>query len=66
MAAKRKAKEPDDQDAKLDEVIYAVQDLFILQALVAGIKVDDVRKILKIGKNRVSAISKYIETSKRR
>jgi hypothetical protein len=45
---------------KLDTLIRVTQDLFILQALTAGAKVDDVRKALKIDKLRVSGISKSL------
>ncbi|TAK87228.1 MAG: hypothetical protein EPO20_05340 [Betaproteobacteria bacterium] len=45
---------------RLDTLIRITQDLFILQALVAGAKVDDVRKALKINKWRVVNISKSL------
>jgi hypothetical protein len=51
---------------KLDGVLRATQDLFILQALVAGATVDDVRKTLKIDKHRVSNISKHLKSVKQR
>ena len=49
---------------RLDLLLRATQDLFILNALNAGVKVDDVRKILKIDKLRVSNISKYLKDAK--
>ena len=62
MARKTSAGDP--LAGKLDAVLRATQDLFILQALQAGVKVDDVRKMLKIDKWRVSNISKYLKNEK--
>lgn len=56
----------DSQGEKLDDILRATQDLFILQALLASVKVDDVRKMMKIDKHRVSNISKYLTDAKRR
>ena len=57
----KKNAEADPISDKLDTLIRVTQDLFILQALVAGAKVDDVRKALKINKWRVSNISKALK-----
>lgn len=46
---------------KTDQILNVLQDLFILESLKAGMKVNDVRKILKIDKWRVSNISKYMK-----
>ena len=57
---------PDPQGERLDALLRATQDLFILQSLLAGVNVDDVRKILKIDKWRVSNISKHLKAAKQR
>jgi hypothetical protein len=62
MAANKDKNDP--QSGKLDSLLRATQDLFILQALLAGVNVDDVRKILKIDKHRVSNISKHLKNAK--
>jgi len=56
----------DSVEEKLDNLLRASQDLFILQALLAGVNVDDVRKMMKIDKHRVSNISKYLPKSAKR
>jgi len=61
------AKENDSGDPlveKLDALLRATQDLFILQALQAGINSHDVRKILRIDIKRVSNINKYLKDVK--
>lgn len=50
----------------LDEVLSAVQNLFILEALKAGMNVEDIRKILRIDKWRVSNISKHMKEEAKR
>jgi len=49
----------------LDALIRVTQDLFILQALLGGVQVGDVRAALKIEKARVSKISVYVKRAKR-
>ncbi|MCI0695185.1 hypothetical protein L0337_24645 [candidate division KSB1 bacterium] len=49
---------------KTDQLLDVLQDLFILESLKAGMNVDDIRKILKINKWRVSNISKYMKKKK--
>lgn len=49
---------------KLDALLRVTQDLFILQALTAGANVNDVRRIMKIDKHRVSNISKHLKNAK--
>jgi hypothetical protein len=48
-------------EAKLDQLIWVTQDLFILQALQLGIKKGDVRKIARVNTDRVTNISKYLK-----
>jgi len=45
---------------KLDVVIRLLEDLFILESTKAGMKKEDLRKILAIDKNRIGRISKHI------
>lgn len=60
-------KEPNDLLVeRVDALVRATQDLFILQGLLAGVNVDDIRKILKIDKHRVSNISKHLKDAKSR
>lgn len=56
--------ETDPTNEKLDALLRVTQDLFILQALTAGANVDDVRRIMKIDKHRVSTISKHLKNGK--
>lgn len=49
------------QAEKLDRIATLLEDLFILESLKAGIKVDDIREILQIRKKRVSDISKHLK-----
>ena len=56
-----KAKTPDPLLDRLDELVDAVQDLFILQALASDMKAEDIRKILHIDNWRVTNISKYMK-----
>lgn len=58
MAKQKRANDP--VADKLEMLTRVTQDLFILQALIAGAKVDAVRKALKIDKWRVSHISKTL------
>ena len=51
--------------AKLDEVLTAVQNLFILQALNANMNGEDIRALLKVDQWRVSKISKPLKRAKR-
>jgi hypothetical protein len=46
---------------KIDHILSALQDLFILEGLKAGMKVNDIRQILRIDKWRVSNISKCMK-----
>jgi hypothetical protein len=57
--AKQNANDPIAQ--KLESLTRITQDLFILQALIAGAKVDAIRNALKIDKWRVSHISKSLK-----
>jgi hypothetical protein len=62
MANKNPARDPVVE--KLDALLSATQDLFILQALLAGINAHDVRKILRVSLNRVSNISRHLKDSR--
>lgn len=53
-----------DTDKTLVRLIEATQDLFILHALQAGAKGQDVRKHLKVNQWRVTNISKLLKASK--
>lgn len=46
---------------KLDTIIRLLEDLFILEASKAELPKEDIRKILKINKNRIGVISKHIK-----
>ena len=51
--------QPDAKTAEaLESLVHAVQDLFILQALEAGITTDNVRAIVGVDQKRVLRISK--------
>lgn len=60
----KKNQETDQTIEKLDALLRVTQDLFILQALTAGANVNDVRRIMKIDKHRVSNISKHLKNAK--
>lgn len=49
---------------KIDQLTEIFQNLFILQALSCGAKVNDIRRFLKIDKWRVSNVSKLIRDVK--
>lgn len=51
-------------DKTLVRLIETTQDLFILQALQAGAKGQDVRKHLKVDQWRVTNVSKLLKASK--
>jgi len=63
MAGKKQPKHP--TVAKLNEVLVAVQNLFILQALNANMDGKDIRALLKVDQWRVSKISKPLKRAKR-
>jgi hypothetical protein len=52
--------------ARLDLLLAATQNLFILEALRAGMNVEDVRKLLKVDKWRISKISKPLKQAARK
>jgi len=66
LAMGRKAKTEDPSAQRLDTLISAIQDLFILEGLRAGMKVEDVRKILRIDKRRVNIVSGPLKKAQRR
>jgi hypothetical protein len=47
-----------------DSLLTMLQDLFILEALKAGMTAEDVRRILRIERKRVSNISKSLPQTK--
>jgi hypothetical protein len=56
---------PKTQEAKiaklLEDLLEAVQDLFILQALEAGAKGEQIRKLLHVNQWRVTNVSKLLK-----
>ena len=56
---------PEAKTAKLlEDLLEAVQDLFILQALEAGANGDEVRKLLHVNQWRVTNVSKLLKSRK--
>ncbi len=51
-------------DEKFDRMIFLLENHLILDLLKSGIKVEDVRKTLKIDKKRVNDISKILNAAK--
>jgi hypothetical protein len=49
----------------LEDLLWAIQNLFILEGLRSGMQVGQVRKILKIDKTRVSNISTPLKKAQR-
>jgi len=47
-----------------EQILSVVQDLFILEALKGGMKVEDVRRTLRLDKGRVTKISKALKQPK--
>ncbi len=47
--------------SKMDEVIRLLQDMFVLDGAKAGMKKEEIRKLLAIDKRRVTRISKLIK-----
>lgn len=48
------------QKDKMDEVLELLENLFILESIKAKIPSEEIRKILRIDKKRINAISKHI------
>jgi hypothetical protein len=60
------AKVPKDRTIELlEEVLEATQDLFILQALSAGVSGEGIRKLLHVDQWRVTNVSKLLKTRKK-
>jgi hypothetical protein len=58
-------KTPEAKNAKLlEDLLEAVQDLFILQALEAGAKGEQIRKLLHVNLWRVTNVSKLLKGRK--
>lgn len=54
---------PDDKlSARVDKLSEITQDLFILEALKAGMPVRGIRIALKINVNRITAISRHLKS----
>jgi hypothetical protein len=48
---------------KLDAILTTLQDLFILEGTKAGIKREDLRRILSVSNDRVSRIMKHVKST---
>jgi len=46
---------------RLDAILESLKDLFILEAVKANMPKEEIRKILRINKNRIGRISKHIK-----
>ncbi|BAU46799.1 hypothetical protein SVA_0217 [Sulfurifustis variabilis] len=51
-------------ERKLDSILSVLQDLLILQGAKAGIKRDDLRRIVSVDTNRVSRVMKHVRRAK--
>jgi hypothetical protein len=49
---------------KLDAIHRVLQDLFILEGAIAGIKREDLRRILSLDNNRISRVMKHVRRTK--
>jgi hypothetical protein len=47
---------------KMHEILELLQNLFILEAVKAKMPSDEIRKILRIDKKRINAISKHVKS----
>jgi len=54
----------DPVDRKLDAILAVLQDLFILEGTKAGIKRDELRRIVALDVHRVSRIMKHVRRAK--
>jgi len=54
---------PDEKTA--ERLLQITQDLFILQALQAGAKGEDVRKLLQVNQWRVTNVSKLLKSGRK-
>ena len=54
-----------DDEKTLDRLLQITQDLFILQALQAGAKREDVRKLVQVNQWRVTNVSKLLKNRKK-
>jgi hypothetical protein len=57
---------PTETDKKLDTVIRLLEDLYILQALTAKIKRDDIRAVTGVRTSRVSKIAQGLKRARGR
>jgi hypothetical protein len=49
-------------EGKFDQMLSVLQNIYILQCLQAGMNVDDIRKMMRIDKWRISNISKLLKS----
>lgn len=56
-----RAQDDDEVVEKLDTVIRLLQDLFILEGIRAGVRTEDLRRILRVDKKRINRISKHVK-----
>jgi hypothetical protein len=49
---------PSRQEQLIEQLLETTQNLFILQALEAGAKLEDIRALLRIDKHKVARVSK--------
>lgn len=56
---------PDDSDKKLDWIIHLLEDLFILQALSANMRRENIRAILGVHTTRISKITGGLKRGRR-
>jgi hypothetical protein len=50
---------------KLDAILSVLQDLMILEGAKVGIKREDLRKIVAVGNNRISRVTKHVRRSQK-
>lgn len=63
MASKSARGDPIER--KLDAILNVLQDLLILEASKAGIKRDDLRKIMAVDTHRISRVTKHVRRARR-
>lgn len=65
MAKKNKKEDSPESriTSKMQEVLETLQNLFILESVKAGIPSGEIRNILKINQNRITAVSKHVKTN---
>jgi hypothetical protein len=51
-------------EEKLDAILSVMQDLLILEGAKAGIRRDDLRRIVAVDSNRISRVMKHVRRSR--